>query len=588
MTAELAALDRALARTRLRMRAQRGLAFGLWCMTVLAAALALLEVAWRLRGSKGLPVEELLALLIVSALATLAGLLLRVPSARAADALDRAGALEGRVRTALAFRTEPVRTPFMEAAMRDAARRLASTSPALAAPWRTPRATYPALAALTLYGASLLWPASAPPRTDDGTPPAGRLHPDDLRVAEEAITRIEGTSGLSPAVRDVLSESRTLISQLSEEHAQARQALAALADALGRELDDARKAEALARTLDEALAEGAAKRADSAADAAFRRVIDVLARRSESLRAAQLDAGDRAALTSALTRARALAQERLAARRERGSQDGEPRLLEPPGEASEASPSAAQETRSGRTLERLRHALEASSEALTGADDARTAEALDQARDALSQLAEARRDFAARQALAREIARLRSLLDGSSARPEHDPAPEPTATAPTQRALRTDRDHAERDDAGAGWAVATPAPVGSDAGKPAEPARAELRMALPAPSEVHAETRSAPGFEHDETRAGEPSQAHAPLDSQPLPAAHGSGPTRSDVIAGAARGGFASAPYRKVYADYRAHAEQLISRDEVPAGHREYVRRYFALIAPRAAEEAPP
>jgi hypothetical protein len=68
-----------------------------------------------------------------------------------------------------------------------------------------------------------------------------------------------------------------------------------------------------------------------------------------------------------------------------------------------------------------------------------------------------------------------------------------------------------------------------------------------------------------------------------LRGAHGEGPSRSQVIEGASQAGFASAPYRRVYADYRAHAEQLLERDDVPAGERFYVRRYFDLVQPRDA-----
>ncbi|MET0287480.1 MAG: hypothetical protein ABW352_23540, partial [Polyangiales bacterium] len=64
---------------------------------------------------------------------------------------------------------------------------------------------------------------------------------------------------------------------------------------------------------------------------------------------------------------------------------------------------------------------------------------------------------------------------------------------------------------------------------------------------------------------------------------HGEGPSRSQVIEGASQAGFASGSYRRVYADYRAHAEQLLERDDVPASERFYVRRYFQLVQPREA-----
>ncbi len=83
--------------------------------------------------------------------------------------------------------------------------------------------------------------------------------------------------------------------------------------------------------------------------------------------------------------------------------------------------------------------------------------------------------------------------------------------------------------------------------------------------------------------------AHAPAErriggsyqDERVQGVHGEGPSRSQVIEGASQAGFASAPYRRVYGDYRAHAEQLMERDDVPANERFYVRRYFQLVQPR-------
>lgn len=59
------------------------------------------------------------------------------------------------------------------------------------------------------------------------------------------------------------------------------------------------------------------------------------------------------------------------------------------------------------------------------------------------------------------------------------------------------------------------------------------------------------------------------------------GPSRSEVILGAADRGFVGRGYRDVYTDYSDHAEEVLERDEVPPGYRFYVRRYFQLIRPR-------
>lgn len=61
----------------------------------------------------------------------------------------------------------------------------------------------------------------------------------------------------------------------------------------------------------------------------------------------------------------------------------------------------------------------------------------------------------------------------------------------------------------------------------------------------------------------------------------GQGTASSQVIYGAAERGFVGRGYKKVFTDYQTVAEQAIVQDEIPAGYRFYVRRYFQLIRPR-------
>jgi hypothetical protein len=61
----------------------------------------------------------------------------------------------------------------------------------------------------------------------------------------------------------------------------------------------------------------------------------------------------------------------------------------------------------------------------------------------------------------------------------------------------------------------------------------------------------------------------------------GQGAASSQVIFGAAERGFVGRGYKQVFTDYQTVAEQALSQDEIPAGYRFYVRRYFQLIRPR-------
>lgn len=59
------------------------------------------------------------------------------------------------------------------------------------------------------------------------------------------------------------------------------------------------------------------------------------------------------------------------------------------------------------------------------------------------------------------------------------------------------------------------------------------------------------------------------------------GPTRSEVVESAAREGFATTEYEKVYADYEDIVEEVVERQQVPEGYRHYIEQYFELIRPR-------
>ena len=61
----------------------------------------------------------------------------------------------------------------------------------------------------------------------------------------------------------------------------------------------------------------------------------------------------------------------------------------------------------------------------------------------------------------------------------------------------------------------------------------------------------------------------------------GQGPSRAEVINGAAERGFVGRGYKKVFTEYETVAEQSIEKEDIPPGYRFYVQRYFQLIRPR-------
>jgi len=90
------------------------------------------------------------------------------------------------------------------------------------------------------------------------------------------------------------------------------------------------------------------------------------------------------------------------------------------------------------------------------------------------------------------------------------------------------------------------------------------------------------GTGHDPNARGDASGIKgATKDVTAVAADTGEGSASSEVIYSAAQRGFVGRGYQKVYTDYRTVAEQVMNHDQIPAGYRFYVQRYFQLIRPR-------
>jgi hypothetical protein len=89
------------------------------------------------------------------------------------------------------------------------------------------------------------------------------------------------------------------------------------------------------------------------------------------------------------------------------------------------------------------------------------------------------------------------------------------------------------------------------------------------------------GNEHDPNLTGDATKLASKKRDVFDPGQQGAGPTRSEVIYGAAGKGFAERSYKRVYSDYTQVVEEVMGREQVPLGMRYYVKRYFNLIKPR-------
>lgn len=61
----------------------------------------------------------------------------------------------------------------------------------------------------------------------------------------------------------------------------------------------------------------------------------------------------------------------------------------------------------------------------------------------------------------------------------------------------------------------------------------------------------------------------------------GKGPSRSEIIRSASEEGFATTEYKDVYVDYSEVVEEVMDKENIPAGYRYYIKRYFQLIKPQ-------
>jgi hypothetical protein len=89
------------------------------------------------------------------------------------------------------------------------------------------------------------------------------------------------------------------------------------------------------------------------------------------------------------------------------------------------------------------------------------------------------------------------------------------------------------------------------------------------------------GNQHDPNLQGDATRMNTERHDTRVNGKEGAGPSRSQTILGSAEKGFASSGYKRVYGDYTAVVEEVMSKEKVPPGYRFYVKRYFQLIKPR-------
>ncbi len=544
----------------------------------------------------------------------------------------------------LGARAPAERTPLMEAAISDASARAEELSPRAAVPLRLPRELLlVGAAALACFGAARLHPAPAP--TPAVATPAPRLEPlllpeDDLDAFRERVAAL-GDQARDPEVAAAVRRYHQLLEDLAAQRIDRSEAFRRLT-ALRQELERGARPEpaeheaalrAIASELSRSRAAasiGEALNEQRLADAeqALRALAERLRRREAPPKKAELDL-----LRASLERASRVVGERTAAATAaRDRADGERRRLlkrRDEGHASEAERQAlSKQERQLERLERERERLERVERELSRLDRelaeaaaallrelGEAAQHLERAAEDLHRQAEQQLSDAQKEQLKRQIEELRELLrQQRQARPEQQERLERfRERARGQQRGQPGRGSGTGDpegsaqargEEGAGPPGQRQAPAGEGQGAPRARQPGELRLQrggsgarLPG-GEGTAQAGSRPaagerpgepgaggeqwGQGHDPNVAGERTElAGRTRDVSAAGVDTGEGTASSQVIQAAAERGFRGQGYRKVYTDYRHVAEAVMHQDEIPAGYRFYVQRYFQLIRPR-------
>ncbi|MBN1609615.1 MAG: hypothetical protein JW940_23485 [Polyangiaceae bacterium] len=526
-------------------------------------------------------------------------------------ALDRHHDLSDRITSALAFRRLPPnqRTALMELAISDAARLSpAELSPRRAAPWPIPTELALVLGlAAALGGLSVLEVRVTRVIAPAKTSPPALLSLDDAELLRSAVAAVQADSN-NPLVGDTAARFHRVIEDLEQGRLDRLEAFRQLAElekrllnggaaeqnALEQALKDLANELAqsdLTRPLGDALGQGRL----SDAEQALRKLAERLRSDQGRPSPAELDrlrkALDKASKSSA-ARAEALEERRQALSRQRD------RLLKKKQRGTSSQADARELSDLERQLERLdREKRQAASaqQKLSELDrklaDAaqnllkelgKSADELARASQDINRLSQEQMTEQQKRELLRQLRGLRELLRQQGQQGKHR-LEQLKRFSQRARGMRPGPSASSKQGSRPGALIVGPGVSG-----------APVPLTATRPSSVPG-SKSQEGHAHGANGAGPewgtgegPEVAGTPTapkgethDVTAVAKDTGQGTASSEVIEGAAERGFVGRDYQQVYTDYRAVAEDVIERDEVPPGYRFYIQRYFELIRPR-------
>ena len=568
----------------------------------------------------------------------------RLPERAGARALDRFHGLHDRLASALDFGEGPApeRTPFMDAAIEDAIAAAPGVHPRRAVPIGPPRSLAVAAALAVFLGGAMLFHVRSPaPVGHTRTLEPVDMSADDLEDVQDFLKQIERNVP-SDDTKAAIEEFNKLVDDIANrrlDRTEAFRRMEALEEkllagsqadkqALEQQLDrlgDEMKKSALTRPAGEALAD---HRLDQARGAMHELAKKLRAGQDKPIDKAKLDQ-----MRDALKKAAADADQRRAEMEQRrqdladeilkmkqknadGGSEEERSLLErKERELERLDRDIDAQKDAGRQLDRLDRELEQAAEDLMK-DLGLSARDLDQGAEDINRMEQQEMTQQQKQELRQKLQELRDLLrqqgqggKGQVARLKRfGRMARGQGSSPGQGGQQQGGQGQDQDDpsgsggqGGQGQAGQSGPSASQGGGEGGEtwvlgPSGEKMLMLSKGPQGSSSQSAQ-PGGEQTGKSGGRWGDGHDPKtqggatnpkmgteDTQVQGADTGQGASRSQVILGAAERGFASRGYKRVYTEYHQVAEQSLTRDEIPAGFRSYVKRYFQLIRPREGQ----
>lgn len=619
-------LDLPLGRVRRRLRMQAALDGGALAAVVAGTLLLVGVYLWRLHALSG---RALLAVGLTAAGVVLAGVvaraIARIPLDRAALQIDQSHRLHDRVRSALAFAAEPEPTPFMQAAMADAEEAAPQIDARRAAPLTRPEALTPAaiLVGVTGIVALLHFPTRAHVVPEAPRPP--RLVVDRTLLDPE----VQAARALEAAAKQAgdadgqkLAEAlNQLLTQIDAEELTRKQAFDKLAELenkylkaddgelealeqklrkAGLELSKSKLLEETGKSLEEDDVEKARQELEKLAAAAEK--IDTKWDKQQRDEAAKaMEEAARKLDEEKQDKARADEEKRLREEERQlrkqlaekpNDQELQRRLERNQRELQRLEREQQERAEQQRQLQRLQRELEKAAEQLR---QKMSPEALKQLAQQMRQMENQISKLSSQSRAQMQIAEIKEVLRragrSSSGQGQQQGMAQKDGKGHPQRGNgKGGKGEQLREfDQRAGGKEPSVMLLGGD-GK-----QSDTRLLLPLPmgpngnqpgpqgdgKDPGRDPGDGIGDQHDPTLMGDATRLNGQRHETRVQGKDGAGPSRSQTILGSAEKGFASTSYKRVYGDYTAVVEEVMSKEKVPPGYRFYVKRYFQMIKPR-------